>query len=647
MKLTKFYFPGVLAILCCTCLSSCKGSGPEKKELAFPTVHEVNLVDNPGRKFTSPLDGSLLRTTEYSVVYNEQVNIAARCASFLSRQLGDATSATFPVYSLSEYTVLGYNFGPNDKVIAIGCREAFTKDGLTFPEKVHTTAGYYIKNVRNKFYIEANDSYGYQEATLAFARNTVDYDMIEEDTIVFEDPNIETLPDMEIIERPDYQGNTPTNNFTADKRFGIGFDMTYPFMMVTRPDGKTGRNWHNVFDFAPIEMYGLEHPKWYADNNQQMCYSAHGDAAEYEAMVKQFAQVGINSLNDHLDCPILNITSNDIGSSCECDACLALKEKDGASSGQVIRFMNDVDKIIQAEMKKQNRVSFELFFAYLGYQSAPTTTVEADPTLKCNDQVMVCVAPLHAIYTKTFYDEVNKEFADQFVNWSKYCSNIVAWLYETNYHHYMYPYNTYSTMMDNYRYARENGATIILNEGQRKSANVPCFGHLKEYLCSKSQFDITSNFNEYSDKFFKYYYLDAAEIMRKYFEELIAWETKLENDPTTGLGGGVYEEIGSNASFWPKQLLLNWLSMLDQATSLIAKYEATDLTLYKKLVKHINIERLFPMFCLCDKHADSYTQSEILALRKEFKALADDLGLIEFAEHDGDISIKYNEWGIN
>jgi len=649
MKKNTLRFLTIASFLFTACLSACTNGntsgGETKKELEIPATHEVKIVNRPDRVFTYQ-DG-FFRKTAYQIVYGGN-SFIGKCALFLSKQLFTATGAEFIAQTEEEFYKSGGQVTTSSHLIIVGCDDLFEAAGLSLPAKVRNTAGYYIKNVRHNFYINAYDQYGYQEAVLSFARYTVDYDMIDEDTVVFENPNIETLPDMEVVEKPDYIGNTPTNNFTSEKRFGIGFDMTYPFMMTSRPDGAKGRNWHNIFDFVPKNMFELEHPNWYSQGSKtQVCYTCRGDKAEYEALVDQVAEVAIKSLKDNPTQNIMNITSNDIGDACGCDECTRMKQIDGASSGQVIRFMNDVNKIVKEEMAKTNRNYYLLFFAYLGYQTAPTVDVSKDPTLKCDDEIMVCVAPLHAKYTETFYDSVNEIYAEQFRQWKKYNKNIVAWLYETNYHHYMYPYNTYSTMMDNYRFCRENGAIMVLNEGQRFSANVTCFGHLKEYLCSKSQFDIYSNFNEYSNKFFRNYYLDAGDIMREYFEELIAWETRLENDPETGLGGGVYEEIGSQASFWPKQLLLNWLSKMDEAAKAVSKYENIDSSLYKKLIKHINIERLFPMFCLCDKHASSYRSEEILALRKEFKALADELGLIEFAEHDGDISIKYKEWGID
>ena len=67
--------------------------------------------------------------------------------------------------------------------------------------------------------------------------------------------------------------------------------------------------------------------------------------------------------------------------------------------------------------------------------------------------------------------------------------------------------------------------------------------------------------------------------------------------------------------------------------------------MYKKLIKHIEIEELFPKYVLCTLHESSYTSSAILELRKEFKAQADELGLLQHKEHDY-ITTIYRQWGL-
>lgn len=230
--------------------------------------------------------------------------------------------------------------------------------------------------------------------------------------------------------------------------------------------------------------------------------------------------------------------------------------------------------------------------------------------------------------------------------WSEYTDNIMAWVYETNYHHYMFPYNTYSSMVDTYYFFKQQGANIIYNEGQRWSENVTCFGKLKEYLDSKAQFDVTISYEEKKDKFFDAYYGPAADIMEEYFNELRQWEMYLESVTDNNLGGGIYEEIGGSASFWPKELLEGWLAKMEKAKKAVAHLQLENPQLYQKYVKHIKIETLFPNFALCDLHAESYTDSELRQLRLSFKADATELGLVDTREHDGKLPDLYARWGI-
>lgn len=93
--------------------------------------------------------------------------------------------------------------------------------------------------------------------------------------------------------------------------------------------------------------------------------------------------------------------------------------------------------------------------------------MEEDPTLKFSPNITVFIAPIYSKYVYSFYDEENRVYADTVRAWSKYTDNIMSWLYETNFHHYMFPYNTYSAMMDNYYFFKQQGANIMYNQGQR------------------------------------------------------------------------------------------------------------------------------------------------------------------------------------
>ncbi len=643
-------------------LVSCSSGGERKEEIVaydefgYPlllegTLHDVN-VKYGSRQFVKS-DG----TTDYQIIYDASQSGAGEAASCIVSNVFNATGAMMESINVNDFED---SISRSNKYIIVGSSDLFEDTGKEMPDyDTLGVAGYYISSYGNNVFVMAHRIGGYQRAALSFLKHTVGYDMIVEDTVIYErDGSI--MPDFEITERPDFDWAHPTNNMTSATKYGLGYSTLYSYIVPTPENPKAAaKTVHNVFNYLDPDIHCVAsdpdnyHPEWFSDSGEQLCYTAHGDEESLELMVDKAFETVKKSIAHESNSNILNFTDNDVGNSCQCDACQKSIAQDGGISGATIRFVNRLDDKLQAYLKEEaetkhseKRTIHLQFFAYLSSLQPPTVSVEDDPSLKLNPDVYVLIAPLHANYTKTFYDDVNKTYADNIKEWRKYASHITAWLYETDYHHYIYPYNTYSSMMVNYRFVKSQGASNIYNEGQRYNLNVTCFGKLKEYLDSKAHFDVNASYTEYTNKFFANYFQDAASIMREYYEELIGWETYLESKPEVyGLGGGVYQEIGDKAEYWPKQMLVNWLSKMDEAYKAIEKYETTDSSLYKTLKKHILIETMFPRFALCNLHGSTYTAEELKQLRLSFKKDAESIGMVEHKEHYY-IDSVYSSWGI-
>lgn len=611
------------------------------------TLHKVNVTAT-NRAFASNA------ATEYKILADGTNNYTVRAASFMAGQLAAATDAEFKVelYRQGDENPIT----KDAKYIVIGCKALFADCGLTMPADDLGPAGYYIRSYGNSVFIEVKMNDGYQMGTLAFLREVVGYDMIAHDTVVYEKDG-STLPDMEITERPDYDYRNMTNWMTEDGKYGMGYNYQSIFTYISQDGGQTNRSAiHNIFHYLPTEKYLKDHPEWYSSNSthRQLCYTAHGDSEEYGLMQDAMLEVMLKCVLAQPDQNVVTVTQEDAAVCCDCEECSKVVEKDGSISATIIRYMNDLDKKFQAalteyaeETHTERRTVQLAFFAYQTSYNPPSTPVSEDPTLKCSPNITVFIAPIYARYVNSFYEEENRVYADTVRAWSEYTDNIMAWVYETNYHHYMFPYNTYSSMVDTYYFFKQQGANIIYNEGQRFSENVTCFGKLKEYLDAKAQFDVTVSYKECKDKFFQNYYGAAADIMEQYYNELRQWETYLESVADYGLGGGIYEEIGLTTTphYWPKEMLEDWLALMDKAKKSVAYLELESPALYRKLVKHIDIETLFPKYALCTLHESSYTASALLEMRREFKALGDELGLLQQEEHDY-ITTIYKQWGL-
>ena len=611
------------------------------------TLHKVNVTPTD-RTFVTDA-GTKKATTDYKIIVEETDIYKMRAATFISQHLSDASGAVFTPETLTSFKASGATVDKNTKCIFIGCTDIFKACGLQMPEDDLGPAGYYVKSYGNSVFIEVDMYNGYQHGAIAFLKAVVGYDMIAHDTVVY-DGVAATLPDLDIIERPDFDYRNYVNWMTDTGLYGMGFDTNLLFVRV----GEGRKTVHNIFEFLPTEKWLSENPEWFSTNamHRQLCYTARGNQAKYEAMQEAMLEVMMQDVLSQPEQGVITITQADAPVCCDCEECTRVLEKDGSISATIIRYMNDLDAKFQKALQdyaeetgtKKRRVQIS-FFAYHTSSAPPTTPVAEDPTLKCSPNITVFIAPLHAKYIHPFYHESNQVYAEQVRNWSEYTDHFMAWVYETDYHHYMFPYNTYSSMVDTYYFFKQNGANVIYNEGQRFSENVTCFGKLKEYLDASAQFDVTISYEEYKNKFFKHYYGPASEIMLNYYNELREWETYLEATYPNELAGGVYQEIGSEKRYWPKRLLEGWLEDMDKAYKAVAHLELENPALWRKYVKHIKIETLFPQYALCTLHEASYTATEIRKLREAFKVDADELGLVQDTEHRY-VTETYKRWGL-
>lgn len=263
--------------------------------------------------------------------------------------------------------------------------------------------------------------------------------------------------------------------------------------------------------------------------------------------------------------------------------------------------------------------------------------------LVCGRGVAYEFAASKANWIHSFYEAENREFASAIEAWAGLgSSNLYIWSYEISYYQYLYPYNNYHILLDNFKYFKEFGGNYIYPEGTWENMNNPGFAKLRDYINSKGMFDVNSDYNELVDKFFKYYFREAAPVMRKYFNEVQVNLTINENIT----GGRVHSYGLSDNRVWPEALVTGWLNSFDVAQNEILKYKDTDFELYEALSKHILIESLFPRYVLCTKYDKSFSTSQIKEMRKSFLKDFEDLGNTTHQEHFV-ISVITSGWNLD
>ena len=106
----------------------------------------------------------------------------------------------------------------------------------------------------------------------------------------------------------------------------------------------------------------------------------------------------------------------------------------------------------------------------------------------CNENVGCFWAPISATFNRSLYEDTpaNKEARLSLEKWGLLTNKIYAWIYDTNFYQFLFPYNSYDSVVETARCLKDNNADFLFVQAQgsyhnRTNAFTPCFGGLKTY----------------------------------------------------------------------------------------------------------------------------------------------------------------------
>ena len=633
----------------CGCSDS-NGRGSEGEKLPVPsqtvTQGDDHKITNGLHKINvTPTDRDYIvdGATEYKYVLPENATAKEQNAARLLVKWTESSSGA----RLTENDTPMWS--ETAKLIVLNNEVLFGAAGLSMPSDDIGATGYYITTKGDSVFIMANAEQGVLNGTLEFLYHTVGYEMFADDTVSLNRQDSVKLPAFDVVDKPDFEYFVPSNQMSSTGRTGMRYMSIDEVMM---PVG--GRVIHNSFSYLNPNDYP-DHPEWFALNKEQLCYTARG-GLYWEEMFDEFMKKMIKAVEDSPNIDCISITIQDESKHCECDGCLAEKEKYGTDAAAIIKFVNEASRRLDEYLEKKAeaegtkpRTVYVLFFAYAFAINAPVKLVDGkyvpiDDSVKCGEHVCVYYADLHAHYTKSIYDDANNSLADQIEKWSALSDRLYIWLYETNYALYLYPYNTFESMLDSFRFCKRYNTVYMYPEGQYNQPNVTAFGKFKEYFDSKAMWNVNIDLDEIIDKFFANYFGPAAEPMLEYFEQLRAYLDYL-TDTYSDLSGSVYMQI-AQARYWPKRLLESWIDLIDKGYELIEPLKESDLERYEVIAKHLKLESIFPRFAQLHLYSGAYTNAELKIMRESFKADALELNITKFNEGQSLEDAIYGSWDM-
>ncbi len=599
---------------------------PEEKPVQTITPPVEHLVTNGLHKVNvTETENAFVQNdkTDYKLVSRNDAGCLT-AANFIASHIFAATGTPIETVVYSDELI----WDSTQKWIVVDEDTLFAAAGLKAPEEDLGKSGYYIKSVGNSVFLYANSRDGIQYAAITFLKHLVGINVISSDITVYEKENAgKTLPNFDIVERPDFDFRQQGNRVDQSTLYAMGFSTDQIFIPVE------GENWHNSLNYIPPAQYKSAHPDWYSTQGNEICYTVRGNEAEYAVLVQTLADKIIGYAEANPNTPNITLTIEDHMNKCGCDACAESRAKyNGADSAAVIKLINAINAKVQAhfqskadEAGSEKRDFTILFFAYNAMEKPPVTKdangkyVPIDDSVICDDGVGVFIAPIFAAYNQSFYHDDNKSAAATVEGWGVLSNKLFLWTYETNYAYYLYPLNSYDTMIETQRFLKANNAIYLFSEGQYNQGNVTHFSKLKEYMNSRTMFNVNDDYADIVDDFFKYYFRDAEKPMRQYFDELNAHLRYLEEVYPATVNGNIYNNM-EVSEYWPKGLLDQWLRYIDEAYEAIEYLKEEDPELYAILEKNINLESIFPRFASIRLYPGKFSAQTLDTMRKEFVA---------------------------
>ena len=630
----------LLSALMIFSMAACKknqGSGTEEGNVTslretYNGVHDFTATDT---------DDFLIRNgyTEYTLVVpaGDKTDYMQLAQDEFVLLFKEATGVTLKVITDRDLTHSAQN-----RYISLGETTLTSVTDIANEKSALDTDGYRIVTVDKTIFIYGGSNYGTVFGVYGFMKVTFNFEQYYVDVMEI-DRDVRTLPlkNYAVTDIPDFIHRAWSNNILVstaqDKvagnefafRMGYKGPRGYNYMPVFSDYNTTStkRQSTNTLTYLPLETYQTAHPKWFADTNKELCYTARGDEDELELMIQEVAKkiefsLTVYTPEQYPQYNCITFTQEDNYPQCGCSECLSAVATDGGYAGVYIKFLNRVAEKVETWMNAPEnadykRDDFKIYmFAYrytleapVKYDEASNCYVPVSPDVVMRPDTGIVLAILPWNYQMDFWSEENVSVRENVTNWGLLTDNIRFWLYGTNFTNYMWMFDSFNYFYDGAFawLANRSRNQIFVQEQEGSHGSHTSWHNLKVYLDAKLQWDTSLDTEELIAKFFKAMYGDAQDAMlnlfygeRTYYNKLVLEERGLTSN---------YSGLGSSA-LWPLAMCKGWLSQLDAAKELVSDLKDTDFDQYELICKHIESECIMPMYLILSLHVNTITEAE-------------------------------------
>lgn len=540
------------------------------------------------------------------------------------------------------------SYNENSKCISIGETPLFLAQNVEVDMDALEWDGYRIFRKESNLFIVGGKGKGDIYGVYEFMERNFGVKVYAEDEILVPAARDMKLLDIDLTETPDIA----TRAFTS-------YQATYKSEQLRTRMRLNGNqeNWiyfsHSTFLILPKETYYNDHRDWYSTDSTQLCLTN-------EEMTQEFIKNTVDLVRANPDDRFIMLGLEDVNTFCECENCAA-QVREVKESGVMLRFVNKVAKAVN-EFIAENQPGREFYVVFYAYYKTEDPPVKYEngkyavlaPDLTPEDNVAVMFAPLYADFSHSLLDGTyNASCSERLQGWKAIFSdgNLFARYYAAQFGYYFVPFNNWPALQGNYKLLKDIGCPYVYNQGAH-SANTGNFQEMTLWVNSQLMWDTDRNTNELIDEFIDVYYKDAAEEISEYFGLLRAHYAILQVEnglyayPTMS-----YRDLYKTAEVWPREFLLQALSLFDSALEKLEPLGTADPAMYEKLSMRVRVERLTPIYFILELYSAYYTEADLREMINEFETVTSARGMLYWAEEnaseDRSISTLISGWKNN
>ena len=562
----------------------------------------------------------------------------------------------------------GSQHTPSGKIISLGDTYSFRTSGLSGDTAYLGRDGARIVTKDKSVYIIGGSERGVLYGVYDFLKIYFGYEAYYKDCYTLDTGVTELkLKDFDVTDIPDislrarggvlFNVTDDENDVMFAKRMRALDDHNdYIFPIYKEFGNEDSAEWsrlHNSSYYIPYETYHSAHPKFFSGNGNQLCYTAHGDPAELEEMIKICAEKAEQSLRyytpaAHPSMNVIHLGVEDERTNCSCSSCAAVAAAhNGSNAAAIMIFLNAMGEKVVSWINEEANAQYkrdDLTFSFFVYQNTltPPFTVNGDGSITVADDLKpssgVKIRPYAAFsdltYFKPISDSVNKDELEKVEAWSKFVENGWSWSYGCFFRDYFCFYDLYPFYADYYAELYECGYEYAFAQfhSEQRGADTG-FYTLASYLNSKLMWDSSLNIDELIKNYFEAMYGAAATKMYEFYGACRNWFS----DTATAQGwdyNSTSDYITSNTNCFTYATVEKFFGLLDEAYAAINGLKTTDSARYETLKSHIDLEWLFPAKVALTLYQGNYDSATLSAMKTKFKSLCEGFGMTKIGESE-------------